>query len=167
MEVCMADIIETLKAEMIRFDKGDAKRIQHFLKVHSLSRLIATEENMDAHDLLVLESATLLHDIGIHPAEEKYGSCNGKLQEQEGPAPAREILTRLDYKEEDIERICYMIAHHHTYTGINTAELQILIESDFLVNLFEDGSSADTIRNVEKNIFRTESGKRLLEEMFF
>lgn len=163
----MTDIIERLKAEMISFDRGDAKRIQHFLKVHSLSRLIAIEEQLEEHDLLVLESAALLHDIGIHPAEAKYGSCNGKLQEQEGPAPAREILTRLGYGEDDIERICYMIAHHHTYTGINTKELQILIEADFLVNLYEDESSADTVRNVERNIFRTTAGRRILEEMFF
>lgn len=152
---------------MISFDKGDAKRIQHFLKVHSLSRLIAIGEGMGEHDLFVLETAALLHDIGIKPALEKYGSSAGKYQEAEGPAPARVILTDLGYAEDDIERVTYMIAHHHTYTGINTLELQILIEADFLVNLFEDGESLEAVRNVERNIFRTPAGKKVLEDMFF
>ena len=151
---------------MISFDKGDAKRIQHFLKVHSLARLIAIEEGMEEHDLFVLETAAILHDIGIKPALEKYGSSAGKYQEAEGPAPAAAILRDLGYAEEDIARVCAMIAHHHTYTGIDTLELQILIEADFLVNLYEDGESLDAVKNVEKNIFRTASGKRILEEMF-
>lgn len=30
----------------------------------------------------------VVHDIGIKIAEEKFGACNGKLQEQEGPQEA-------------------------------------------------------------------------------
>ena len=80
-----------------------AKRIQHFIKVHSFSKLIGEKEGLDAHTLFVLEAASILHDIGIRVSEEKYGFQNGKLQEQEGPAPAREICTSLGFKEDDIE----------------------------------------------------------------
>lgn len=45
----------------------------------------------------ILEAAAYVHDIGIKPAEKKYGSCGGKLQEQEGPAAAKEILERLGF----------------------------------------------------------------------
>lgn len=38
-----------------------------------------------------------MHDCGIKPGEAKYGAghCTGKIQEQEGPAVARELLQRL------------------------------------------------------------------------
>lgn len=32
--------------EMIAYDAGDAKRIQHFLKVHTLAALIGKEEKL-------------------------------------------------------------------------------------------------------------------------
>lgn len=160
------EIIDRLTLAMIDFDKGDPKRIQHFLKVHRLSQLIGRMEKLDEHTLFILESAAVLHDIGIHPAEAKYGTCNGKLQEQEGPAPARQLLEQLDYDEADIARICYLIAHHHTYKDIQGADYQILVEADFLVNLYEDGTSSYGIGAALKNIFRTESGKKLCHQFF-
>lgn len=75
--------------KMIAFDKGDARRIQHFLKVCAFASLIGAMERLPAREQEILETAAILHDIGIHPAMEKYGRQNGKLQEQEGPAPAR------------------------------------------------------------------------------
>ena len=60
---------------------GDVKRIQHFCKVHSYAKLIAETEGVDPKTLFILEAAALTHDIGIHICEQKYGNCNGKLQE--------------------------------------------------------------------------------------
>ena len=85
-------LIDDVCRRMIAFDRGDAKRIQHFLKVHAYARLIAHGEKVDTKTQRIIELAALVHDIGIHPAEEKYGRCDGKLQEQEGPAPARALL---------------------------------------------------------------------------
>ena len=42
----------------------------------------------------------------------------------------------------------------------------ILIEADFLVNLYEDNESDNAIRAVRKNIFRTQSGLKILDDMF-
>ena len=36
----------------------------------------------------------------------------------------------------------------------------------FQVNLYEGGESLDFVRKVKKTIFRTESGTRLLDNMF-
>ena len=76
-------MINKLHMAMIELYHGDAKRIQHFCKVHSYAKLIAEMENVDAKTLFILETAALTHDIGIHLCEEKYGNCNGKLQEKE------------------------------------------------------------------------------------
>ena len=159
-------MINKLHFAMIRLYSGDVKRIQHFCKVHSYAKLIAEMENMDADTLFILEAAALTHDIGMHYCEEKYGSCNGKLQEKEGPAIAKRLLVELDFEEQVSERVQYLIAHHHTYDDIDGMDYQILVEADFLVNLYEDGLSKEEIEYTYKKIFRTDSGKRLCREMF-
>jgi HD superfamily phosphodiesterase len=151
---------------MISFNEGDPKRISHFIKVHSFARLICIGEKLDEVTLFILEAAAYTHDIGIRPAEEKYGRCDGRLQEQEGPIYAQQMLSELGFENYMIERICYLIGHHHTYTNVEGMDYQILIEADFLVNLYEDEESRNTCRKVYGNIFRTESGKRLFREMF-
>ena len=159
--------IEELALAMIDYNNGDPKRIQHTTKVHAYASIIGKCEGLDEDTLFILESAALVHDIGIRASEKKYGHQNGKLQEQEGPAVARELLTRLSgFTDQQIERICWLVGHHHTYHVCEDLDYQILIESDFLVNLFEDEESPNAIRAVLKNIFRTESGTRMLETMY-
>lgn len=55
---------------MIDFDKGDPKRIQHFLKVHSFAKLIGEGENLDEKTLFILEADALvnLFEDGISAA---------------------------------------------------------------------------------------------------
>ena len=158
---------QTLALAMIDYNNGDPKRIQHTTKVHAYASMIGRIEGLDEETLFILESAALVHDIGIRASEQKYGHQNGKLQEQEGPAVAREMLTRLGgYSERQIERICWLVGHHHTYHVCEDLDYQILIEADFLVNLYEDNESPHAIRAVRKNIFRTGSGTKMLETMF-
>ena len=121
---------------------------------------------LNPRTLEILRTAAVLHDIGIHAAEEKYGNCSGKYQEIEGPAPAREILSRLTTDKELIDRVCFLIAHHHTYSGIDGSDWQILLEADFIVNAYEDALKADAIRHFRDNIFKTKSGLSLLNKIF-
>lgn len=159
-------LLHELMLAMIEFDRGDARRIQHFIKVHSLARTIGAAEGLDPDTLFTLEATAIVHDIGIHPAEEKYGHQNGKLQEQEGPAPARAMMGRLGFAPEVCDRAAWLVGHHHTYDDIDAPDYQILVEADFLVNLFEDGASERAVRAAYDNIFRTETGKLLMREMF-
>ena len=151
---------------MIELYRGDAKRIQHFCKVHSYAKLIAETEGVDPKTLFILEAAALTHDIGIHICEEKYGNCNGKLQEIEGPAIAKKLLGELGFAEDVSERVQYLIAHHHTYTEIAGPDYQILVEADFLVNLYEDNAPASAVKSVQEKIFKTEAGLVMLKNMF-
>ena len=151
---------------MIELYKGDAKRIQHFCKVHSYAKLIAEAENVNKKCLFTIEAAALTHDIGIHFCEEKYGNCNGKLQEKEGPTIAEKLLGELGFDQDVSNRVQYLIAHHHTYTDINGLDYQILVEADFLVNLYEGNESRETAGQVLRRIFRTESGRQICADMF-
>ena len=152
---------------MVEYDKGDVPRIQHFMKVHDFAVTIAQLENVDEDTLFVLETAAILHDIGIHVSEQKYGNCNGKHQEEEGPAEAIKLLQQVGgYTEQQISRVCFLIAHHHTYKDVEGIDWQILLEADFLVNAYEDHIAMDGIKTFEANVFKTATGKHLLEEMF-
>ena len=159
-------MLNKLHYEMIKLYNGDAKRIQHFCKVHSYAKLIAEMENVDEHTLFIIEATALTHDIGIHLCEEKYGNCNGKLQEKEGPALAEKLLTKLGFMKDVAERVMYLIAHHHTYDDINGIDYQILVEADFLVNMYEDGLSKDVVEHAYNKIFKTDSGMKICAEMF-
>jgi len=159
--------IAKLLTEMIEYDKGDAIRIQHLIKVHGFAAAIGRLENLNEDTLFILETAAILHDIGIHLSEQKYGLADGKYQELEGPAEAEKLMRKVSfYNETQIERVKYLIGHHHTYSNIDGLDYQILIESDFLVNLFERSSSYESSQNVFNKYFKTETGKQFFMNIF-
>lgn len=154
-----------LTREMIKYLNGDVKRINHMLKVRAFPNWLPTEKNRrKIKDILL--SAAAVHDIGIHICEKKYGSTAGTYQEKEGPSEARKLMTSLGFSKDDIERVCYLVAHHHTYTDDMSPDYRILIEADFIVNAFEDSLDKKAVSAARKNIFRTETGKKLLDEMY-
>jgi hypothetical protein len=162
----MEDSIGAVLDEMMRFDAGDARRIQHFIKVHAFARRIGQREGLDAGTLETLEVAALTHDIGIRIAEEKYKSSAGPLQEKEGPPVAAAMLAWLGFDEPFIGRVCHLIGHHHSYDAIDGADFQILVEADFLVNMFEGDLSSAAIRSAYDAIFRTDAGREMCRVMF-
>ena len=100
---------------MIEYYRGDAKRIQHFIKVYNFASLLGRQEQLDEETLFILETAAIVHDIGIRICEQKYGICDGKHQELEGPAEAEKLLIKTgNYTCEQIERVCWLVGHHHT-----------------------------------------------------
>ena len=156
-----------LMAAMIHYDKGDAMRIQHFVKVHNLAAAIGKIESLEDDVQFILETAAILHDIGIHISEQKYGSGNGKYQELEGPVEAEKLMVEIGgYSKEQIDRVKYLISHHHTYTDIDGLDYQILVEADFLVNLYENASKYGAVENARLKIFRTKTGTQMLIDMF-
>ncbi len=156
-----------LMRAMVEYDRGDVPRIQHFVKVHNFAATIGACENLDDEEQFVLEAAAILHDIGIHPAEAKYGNCNGKAQEELGPGEARKVLSGVGgFTDAQTERICWLIGHHHTYDNVVAADHRILLEADFLVNSFEDGLSEKGIVAFRDKVFRSPSAIGMLNEMW-
>ena len=160
-------LVETILREAVAYDSPDVKRINHFLKVYSFAKMIGEGEQLPCKEQYILEIAAVLHDIGIRESERKYGSCDGKYQEIEGPVIAKEILERLGVENEVVERVCFLIGHHHTYDQVDGPDYQILIEADFFVNAYEGEMDIQTMRNVYERIFCTTTGKMLFEKMYF
>lgn len=160
--------LQQLYMDMLEFFKGDSRRCQHWVKVHSFAKLIGLGEKLDAHTQLVLEATAMLHDCGIKPGELKYGKdhAHGHVQEVEGPPEAEKLLRKVGFAEEDIARACYLVAHHHTYEDIQGMDYQILVEADFLVNLHEYGLDKEKVRSNVEKIFRTATGKKIAQAMF-
>ena len=158
-------VAQTL-SKMIEYFGADVRRINHALKVHSFASLIAKNENLNAEIQEITEVAAILHDIGIPVSEQKYGSCIGKYQELEGPPIARELLQQLGASHELTERVCFLIGHHHTYTKIDGIDFQILVEADFLVNIFEDEMSTSAIESARDKYFKTKTSSWLLKTMY-
>ncbi|MCI8550830.1 MAG: HD domain-containing protein [Lachnospiraceae bacterium] len=152
--------------EMTAWFSYATHRVNHFLKVWAYARHLGLSEGLSEEMQFLLEVAALMHDIGIRPSEEKYHSAAGKYQETEGPIVARPILERHGFTPEQTERICYLIAHHHTYENMDGPDYQILVEADFLVNLFEEGHTRHSIESVREKIFRTASGLKCLDTLY-
>lgn len=159
-------ITDKLMAAMIDYEAGCPRRINHFLKVHSFARTIGHMENLDDETQNVLEIAAILHDCGIRASIEKYGKYDNKSQEIEGPDVSESILRRFNVDEGIIERVKFLIAHHHTYHVTDDLDYQILIEADFLVNIYSHKNSEAQIKAIDQNIFKTQIGKQFLQNMF-
>lgn len=159
-------LLNNLVFEMMKYYRNDPKQINHFIKVHAYAKLIAEEEYLDKDLQLIVETVAYIHDIGIKNALAKYNSSVGKLQEKEGPDEARKMLTALGYQENVIERVCYIVAHHHTFEAIDGIDFQILVEADLLTNYYEDNLPKDNILYSYDKTFRTETGKRIAAELF-
>jgi HD superfamily phosphodiesterase len=151
---------------MIEYYAGDAKRIQHFLKVYGFAKVIGELENIPKDQQEIIEVAAAVHDIGIKLSEEKYHSSAGNYQELEGPPVAERLLRQLGYEKALIDRVCYLVAHHHTYSNIDAIDYQILIEADFLVNISEDNMAVDAVEKVKTKIFKTAAGISFLTRIY-
>ena len=157
---------EELIMAMCCYEAGCPERVQHFLKVYAFCQVIGRQEGIPAPVQQILETAAIVHDIGIRPSLKKYGSSAGAYQQIEGPAEAEKMLEELHYPAQMIERVSYLVGHHHTYQDIQGLDYQILVEADFLVNMFEEHMDVEQIRGVREKIFRTRTGKDLLDQMF-
>lgn len=159
-------MVYLILGKMIRYFNNDVKRINHTLKVFSFSRIIAEDENGGKNTNKIIAYSAILHDIGIKESEKKYNSSAGNYQEIEGPPLARGILSEFEISEEIINRVCFIVGNHHSYNEIDGLDFQIVVEADFLVNIYEGSMGKEKIENIYENIFKTDKGRELLKTMY-
>ncbi len=159
--------VNDILCRMIAQSNGNTHDVAHFLKVYTYARLIGEQEELDAKTQEILETAAVIHDIACPLCrEEKYGNANGKYQERESAPLVEKILSEAGVEEAVKERVSYLVCHHHTYTGVDGLDYQILLEADYLVNADEGQASKEAIRNAEKQFFVTKTGKELLHSIY-
>ena len=139
-------VAEAMK-KMILLSNGNRHDINHFLKVHAYV-------------------AAIVHDIACPLCREKYGNTNGNYQQLEGAPLTRDFFAGTDIPADQLERIVWLVSHHHTLRPIEGPDHQILIEADYLVNAEESNLPESNIRHMNDAIFKTRTGKELLESVY-
>lgn len=158
-------MISEIMEKMIAFSDGNIHDIDHLIRVWTYSKMIGELEGLDEQTQFVLEIAAITHDIACPLCREKYKSTNGKYQEREGEAMVRNFLVGIEIPEEQIERIAFLVGHHHTFNEIDSIDYQILVEADYIANATENGYGKQKIENFVQKIMKTESGKRIIKSM--
>lgn len=159
-------MVHEVLLRMVEYFGNDIRRINHALKVYGFASTICRSENLSKKDIEITEIAAILHDIGIPEAEKKYHSCAGRYQEIEGPPVARKLLEETGFDNEIIERICFLIGNHHTYTKIDGSDFQILVEADFLVNIYEDEIDKTKTDSIRNRYFKTKTGLKIIDMVY-
>ena len=158
--------VSQLAAKMIDFSAGNLHDINHLMKVYAYARTIGVCEGLDDNTQMTLEVAALLHDIACPLCREMYGNTNGAYQEKEGGPLAAEFLKDSGLDTAMIERVVYLVSHHHTPSMVDGIDYQILLEADYLVNADESHYTRAAIQAVGDGMFRTGTGKALLKTMY-
>jgi HD superfamily phosphodiesterase/predicted RNA-binding Zn-ribbon protein involved in translation (DUF1610 family) len=156
---------QQLMEELQRYFGDDKKRIEHAKKVMEHAGEILKRE---AADWYIVIPASLLHDVGVKAAREKYGCVSFNLQEKEGAKVARDILLKVGLKKEDIDEICQIIAYHHTPGRIETQNFKVLYDADQLVNLKDeiDLNDKEKLKKIIEERFLTDTGKELATRIY-
>lgn len=158
--------ISRIMEKMIAFSMGNIHDIDHFIRVWAYARAIGELEHLDTDTQYILEVAALTHDIVCPLCRKKYGNTNGRHQETEGISMVRDFLCDTGLTTEQISRVEFLVGHHHTFTGIDGMDYQILLEADYIANASENGYSKENVENFSKRIMQTDSGKELARQIF-
>ena len=158
--------ISQIMEKMIAFSDGNIHDIDHFIRVWTYARTIGELENLDRETQFLLEVAAITHDIACPLCRVKYGNTNGKYQEEEGVPMVKEFLSDIGIAEEVIDRVAFLVGHHHTFSGIDGIDYQILIEADYIANATENGYGQENIVNYMQRIMKTEGGKQILKAIY-
>ncbi|SHI70497.1 HD domain-containing protein [Malonomonas rubra DSM 5091] len=152
--------LQQVRQVMETYFGTDIRRITHAQDV--TGHVIDLLQYIDADPVIAI-CAGLLHDIGIPEAERKYGRCDGKSQEIEGPPVARMLLADVGADESLIDVVCELVANHHTPNGVDSPEFRILWDADALVNLtgVVEGKEPYAIESILDKAMVTEPGYRL------
>ena len=121
-------ILELTKKYYNKLDKGDfSHNSDHFFRVENLAKRIAEDERADIE---VIEAASLLFDVA-RDLEDK-----GKVEDhaEKGVEIAKEILNKIDFPKEKIEKVCDAILSHRRSGNIEPQILEAkkLRDADYL-----------------------------------
>jgi len=158
-------IVSKLTRAMIEYF-GELRFVEHALKVYSYAASIAQLEGIEGDELLTIQCAAIIHDIGIPNAVKIHGSGKGPFQEKEGALLVPEMAAKAGIPEKLVPKITWLVGNHHSHEKSHEdILLQILMEADYLVNMSE---SPDRYKPSEiKDFFETKTGKEYLGFLFF
>ena len=148
--------------KMMKEFKGDIRDTDHALRVWTNANCVGELEGLDPETQFILEATAITHDIACPICREKYGDTEADHQEKEGEVEVRRFFADSGLTQKEIDRIAFIVRHHHSYEYIDGPDFQILVEADFIANAAEKRYSKERIREFLNNTMKTESGKQFL-----
>ena len=120
-------IINRIVNESRKLMESAAHDYEHVLRVHVLARRIGHEENAD---MLVLEAAALMHDLGRAEESKNQDVDHSRVS----VVLAEKILKKVRFPEDKISDVLYAISVHRYKNHIlpRTKEAGILQDADKL-----------------------------------
>jgi len=121
-------ILELTKEYYDELDKEDfSHNSDHFFRVENIAKKIAEDEKADIE---IIEAACLMLDIARGMEDRKEIENHA----EKGAEIAREILNKIDFPKEKIEKVCEAIFTHRRSINIEpqTLEAKILRDADYL-----------------------------------
>ena len=148
--------------------KNEERYVNHALQVTAFAETIAQKEGIE-HAFLneVITLSGVFHDVGIPVALEKHGTGAGPYQEREGEPVARELMTKLSIRPDILERVCFIVGHHHTRAAVDGLDFQVIWEADALVNIpasWGKRAYEHTLPELIELNFRTRTGRELIQK---
>ena len=79
---------------------------------------------------------------------------------------ARDFLQDSGLSPEAIDRVVWLVSHHHTPSAGEDPDFRILLEADYLVNADESSYPRAAIETARDHLFRTATGRALLSAIY-
>lgn len=89
-----------------------------------------------------------------------------KLPKPEGAPLAAAFLQDSGLALEAIDRVVWLVGHHHSPSAGEEPDFRILLEADYLVNADESSYPRAAIESARDHLFRTASGRALLDAIY-
>lgn len=158
--------VSQIMEKMIAFSEGNIHDIDHFIRVWTYAKTIGELEQLDREMQLVLEIAAITHDIACPLCREKYGNTNGKYQEAEVVPMVEAFLSDAGLSAAQLDRVKYLVGHHHTFSDITGMDYQILVEADYIANASENSYETKKIESFLNRVVKTGAGRQLIKSVF-
>lgn len=157
MNKCESELL----AQVLLYEQGHKRRVQHILKVYALVLLLEKQEELSLDEQTILHAAAIVHDLAIKYCKEHFnGDACQDNQKKVAPKLVTKFLKEANYDEKYIEPIIELVLNHHDYDHPRNCLLQLLIEADLIINSYETSLNEKSIAKL-KNIFVTTLGKKL------
>lgn len=153
--------IFTIIPELRSEDGFKQKHPHHIYDVweHTLKALKNSEEDLE------VRLALLLHDIGKPHSyiEGEDGVRHFPGHAEKSEEISRKVLTRLEYNEEEVNRICFLIANHDTIIDVNNVNLENKDLMKKLLHIQYCDAKAHAPEHIEKRIKKLDEINKQLE----
>ena len=153
--------------EMKRYLKQDFKRIGRATRMARYAEKIGKREG---GNLAVILTAAYLHDIGMKEKKVTHQGFDGSNRDvSEGSPVARQILMKLGARDELIEEVCDIVAHHQRAEAGNSVNHRVVYDADMIANLEERENitpkGSEVLAGEIETLLFTQTGKKVAKEL--